>query len=730
MEDSVRRTVRCTRRAWHVRGVVCQRVWCMMLMALTCVERPSFADLLPHEVVVVWNSRDATSTAVRDAYVAARPGVNSFDINRAYAIPPDLNNPPSLAMTATLITPNAFESWIRLPLLNFIESQAPDTLCFVTTRGVPALITEDFSPGAGHGTENGVFASMESALTVIGIESFRPGFFSGARINPYFGAIDTSFRSFVDDNCLRGRFFMATRLDASAGPGATATNEVFDLIDRSTALTVNKFGVNIVVDDVAGGCGIMAPSREAAQRMRNAGWLVWYDGSSAFLHGPSVEFAPDPDCPCPQNCQLLDFESLYNDYPDMTHAGMGTNHEVLCSDGEERECVSSTYVQDFAADTAGVFASLESFNGLTLWGGSTVGQGNGLDWLSYAGGSFALLHGYGHFSGDAPQLDFAMLNLYEHRLSWAEAAMSSSVKVGFVTVPIGDPLATVNVINPDVVTDGTIDINDLEAIFDALSNPVDNVVADRMDLDDDGAVTLDDAVFVLDVFGRTRPTDATNPISVGTLKGFIAEPCTLYTFTELPLLSNGDVNGDLVVDEEDVALLEQVLPCQCLQLDVNNDGVIDEADIAIADDAGDPLDVNNDGAVTCLDLYEVLDNQCNGNCGDTPYDLNGDTVVNTADVTILADLLVDTSGIGSVLELDMNCDSQFNCEDVAVIRANATANIDPPGVPVAGCANDQYDINDDGVVDCTDEWIAEWLLIINNVIDSCEDVGLGCGQCP
>ncbi|MCA9294912.1 MAG: hypothetical protein KC983_00310 [Phycisphaerales bacterium] len=705
-----------------------------VLAAFILCAAPAQADLLPHEVVVVWNSKDATSTTIKNAYVAARPGVRTFDINRAFTTVLDLNNPPELAMTTKMITPRAYEEWIREPLAAFVETQAPETLCFATTRGIPVLITTDFSPGTGHGTENGVLASVEGALTILRVESFDSLEFSGARANPYRVKINVPFRDFVQNECIAGRFFMASRLDAGPGPGTTALDEVLAMINRSQSLVVNKFGVNVIVDDVAMGCGPMSASRAAGQMMRDAGWLVWYDGTDEFLHGPQVEMFDDPQCPCPTNCQEIGFEAFYDAYPDISHASLGRNSLVLCDATANRECVSSHYVQQLSADPAGVFASVESFNGLGLWGGSTAGQGNGLEWMSYAGGSFALLHGYGHYTADAPKLDGVLLNFYQYGMSWAEAAMSSLIKIGFVTVPIGDPLATVQVQNPDVTGDGKIDAADLDLLFSVLSGSADDILVDRHDFDRDGVVTLDDAAVILEVFGRVRPTNATFPIPIGTLKGLEADGCELYSLQSLPLLAEGDVNGDLVIDAADVALLQQAMACQCLEVDVNGDGVIDQIDIDIASNTGDPLDVDGDGVVTCMDMYEIFNNQCFSNCGNSPYDLTGDGQVNFFDFDLLAQDLVDTSGIMTLFDLDFDNNGTINCIDVGLVRDHfcdnqATGGATQGGIMQGSCYDPQYDINNDGVVDCTDEWHVEWILMTLGG-QPCTDEGLGCGQCP
>ncbi|MEM7228868.1 MAG: hypothetical protein AAF432_08640 [Planctomycetota bacterium] len=685
------------------------------------------ADLLPNEVVLVWNSKSADSTAVREAYVAARPGVREFDLSVSYTAVPFPTNPPQFAITANFVTPDAYETLIRQPLKSFVDTQAPETLCFVTTIGVPVLITNNFQPGVGHGNENGVVASVEGALTVLGATTFNDNTFSGARNNPYAGTIKQPFRSFVQAGCAGGRLFMATRLHAGPGPGTTTLTETLAMIDRSQQLVVNKFATNFIVDDVAGGCVTLSASRAGAQSMRDAGWLVWFDDTDEFLHGPSVEFNEDPQCPCPLSCQSITFEDLYDDYPDLTHASLGRNHLVICDATSDRECVSATYVQALNAHPAGIFASVESFNGLRLWGGSTGGQGNGLDWFGHAGGSFALLHGYGHFVGDNPQLDNVMLNFYENGMSWAEAAMSSLPKVGFVTVPIGDPLATVTVFDPDVTDDGVIDPSDIEAVFDALDIVAQDVLRDRRDVNRDGLVSFEDVVPVLDAFGRVRPTDQGNPIVAGAFGATLGTTCELFGLVELPLLSTGDTNGDLIVDDADVQVLIDAMACQCLEVDVNGDGVIDQLDIDIAIGGGDPLDIDGDGTVTCLDMHEVFFNQCFSNCGETPYDLTGDGVVNFFDFNVIATEIVNTTGIGSFFDLDFDGSGAVNCDDIQLLRDNY-CDAGAGGVASQSCFDPMFDVNSDGVVNCTDEWTVEWVLMTVGG-QPCNDVGLGCGEC-
>ena len=81
----------------------------VLLLVLSLISFPAMAQIPEHRVLVLFNSQNAESLAVRDAYVAAHPGVLEFDVNT-----PGLN--PGAINRATYL------SVIRSPLLTHLNS--------------------------------------------------------------------------------------------------------------------------------------------------------------------------------------------------------------------------------------------------------------------------------------------------------------------------------------------------------------------------------------------------------------------------------------------------------------------------------------------------------------------------------------------------------------------------------------------------------------------------------
>lgn len=180
-------------------------------------------------------------------------------------------------------------------------------------------------------------------------------------------------------------------------------------------------------------------------------------------------------------------------------------------------------------------------------------------------------------------------NLYEHGLSWGEAAWTGLWYDDLFT-PVGDPLARVTVYDPDVTGDGVVDATDLAA-----------VLAGEHDVNGDGFFDMDDVTLVIDVYGRSAWTYPEPPgLSGLSSNQSIASPC-------------GDVNGDGAVDAVDLALIDAYMDgTSCHGLDINRNGVVDSEDRAIVVGNMDWCigDINGLGGVNLADrllLEEFLD---------------------------------------------------------------------------------------------------------------------------
>jgi len=105
----------------------------LVLALLLCAVAPAGAGLAPGNVLLLYNSQNATSQAVRDLYVAARPGVLELDLNSAQLAPGSISRAN-------------FVGLIRDPVRDFINGVGPgpdlsqQVIAIVTTRGLPARV--------------------------------------------------------------------------------------------------------------------------------------------------------------------------------------------------------------------------------------------------------------------------------------------------------------------------------------------------------------------------------------------------------------------------------------------------------------------------------------------------------------------------------------------------------------------------------------------------------------
>lgn len=744
------------------------------------------ADLLENEVLLLWNSLDSEgeSEAIRDAYLAAHPGVLDLDLAIVPDPPSDPDNPHALAVTRYLIAPEAFEQFIRQPVVGFLDTNtaADDVIAFVTTRGLPVLVTTDFDlPPGGHfnNLNSPVLSGVEGRLAMLGVE--RP--LTDTVSNPYRRALNYPFRDFLDDTCLKGDMFLVSRLDGSRIPGSQTHVQVIEaLIERSLNLTLNKYLVTFVLDENHHGTVCRFDTSEAGARfMYDNGWCVYYDTTNTFLHGANLASGQpaqgcdcvDPNDPNADDCQWLTDELLYTDYPEIVHATLGKNHasNQICP-GNESECISRDYVRDYNAHPAAFFTSRESFNGKTMHtGNDSTSHGSVLDWIAYAGGSFGAANVYGAQSANVVKSDEVVANLYEYGMSWGESVFSSMPRLGGIQAAIGDPLATVTVYDPDLNGDGYVDEVDLLLFLIG--------AAPGADINGDGVIDGEDQQIIEDAIARgqcpvsTVPTGelGENPYGPGDChRWFIGSPDCF-----------GDLNDDTRIDDTDVGIIEDRLGCPCPTYDYDGDGLVDKDDVQFVQDRvgtgmAEFADYNVNGVVDCDDIYLIAANYCEQNCN-PKFDFTCDGKVNHNDVSYVlqflvhtpeynvnGDLVVDCNDIFAVLDnfceedcipiYDVNCDAKVNVTDALDILLFIAPEIfdGTHGTCLAygitqgcgaidllraafckscsrTCYDPCWDLNDDCKIDCQDEELLEaFIAIVNGISDPCPDAG--CGECP
>ncbi|MEC9372756.1 MAG: hypothetical protein VYC34_02895, partial [Planctomycetota bacterium] len=336
------------------------------------------AQLQESQVLILFNSQNAESQAVRDLYVAAHPGVVEFDINDTAVQPGN-------------IVRNDYLTKIRDPLRAFLNTTGPNPLsqqivAIVTTRGLPARIR-----ALGSGTDEfqlySTYASLESELTLLQQNLEGPGAgvfafnYSGAIDNPYhrllgqpIGNFDRSQietqRGFLFNpagawfinGLTPGDFYLVTRLDSAPGASTTALEEIEALINRSMNLSVIRCDVQAFFDEYpsAAGCNQLdddsfGPAFPGGDDFGNTTDLLINEGFNA-THDETFEFFEGPEIPD-------------QSHPILILGTYGENHRL--NNCGENPAGAGVYVQTYSnIHPAAVFHSIESFNGNSIIDGT------------------------------------------------------------------------------------------------------------------------------------------------------------------------------------------------------------------------------------------------------------------------------------------------------------------------------------------------------------------------
>ncbi|MBL0921299.1 MAG: hypothetical protein IBJ10_04125 [Phycisphaerales bacterium] len=443
------------------------------------------SGLTPDRVMILYNSQNADSLAVRNLYRAAHPGVTlELDLNDANVQP------------GTSFTRNNYLNRVRAPLLAYLAGTdgagvplSQRVICIVTTRGLPARIngTAEFDAASS-------WASLESELTLAHQDLEAPGAsnlpfrYSGIVDNPYHAlsapidgysraSITTArpFQYFAQgawriNGLTPGDLYLVVRLDAAPSAGATAVENVAALLQRSAAPAVDVCGVQVLLDEY--GC---------ADQLDDDGFTSLFPGADDFgLTRQTLEsagFSVTHD----QTTAWVSFADLPDGRPLAVFGTYGENHDLQgCGDDPPGD---GSYVWDYLYAPGAMFVSYESFNGASIHDGQPrQGQAQVLDFIA-AGGTFTIGHVREPFTFAIPDVQHLSRNLLVNGMTFAEAAYSATPGLSWQTTPIGDPLARVVVLqgNLDVDGDGDLDADDLYAF--ELS---------PLDVDCDGDVDGDD----------------------------------------------------------------------------------------------------------------------------------------------------------------------------------------------------------------------------------------------
>jgi hypothetical protein len=580
------------------------------------------AALVENEVLLLYNSHNAESAAIHSAFFDAHPGIQRYDLNLDYKTVPEYPRqvtPPDDGINNQYITPETFTALFG-PDSEFrgFVTDRPEILAIVTTRGLPAAVSDNFDPDPRTGSPpiSGIWCGFEAALSHPGLPGFNNSPFLQTP-NPYVTS-SQPFANYLEKSCetggpCRGDYYLVSRLDASV-PGEDYDGDgdideidgVVAIIQRAEPKGINRYATSFVFDIFSDNpYGLMSNYRSALAALWMGNWCVLYDDSEVFIHGPGdPEFDPETD-------------GLFSSYPIVGLATTGTNHGGP-------EPIGRHYAGNYETSTYAVFNSLESGNGWTLHapGEYAWNQGQVLDWLALSGGTFAIGNIQEPASSNVCLNHPLFSNFFVAGLSWGEAVYTALPVLGQYQTPIGDPLARVIAYDADINDDRLVDLNDLSLVLAQMGTS-----GPEGDINEDGWVDESDLQLVQDAYGRD---------------------CSSSPLTPLPGTGIGDLNGDCVIDQEDLAiLLAHYGPCpppppedpdqRCIG-DLNGDLVVDDADLDILLAHYDTVvgDVDGNGIVDQTDMDRVLAayNTCDGDPGyDADADIDNSGCVDMTDLS-------------------------------------------------------------------------------------------------
>lgn len=624
---------------------------CRVFLSVGLLAVPGVACALGEDnVLLLYNSKNADSSAIAQAYLAARPRVTGYDLSLSY---PALStsqsqtaSPPPEGMNNQFITPERFEELFRdddSDFRQFLDAH-PNILAIATTRGLPAAISTKFKPNITPDGD-GIVGSFEAALANINDVQ-----------NEYF-SVDADFEDFIN-RCHaatpRNRLYLVSRLDSANansdhnGDGdMDSVDGVLQLIERSVSLPpISLPEVAILADRHPSDIAISLPRAEiTVNKLWDLGFHTYLDNTTRFLHGPFDMGLPLPiPDPCetgqpPQEAEYFDvFDAPFTaSRQTLGIYTSGRNHTYLLPMLCDGEPIHWEYIRHYDTHPAATLVNLESFSGWRLhtFTGGFNRQGQSLWWIS-EGASFAYgnVREPGVASQPRPEQLFAVL--YGSQRTWAEAFYASLPFVEtwprvLPLTPIGDPVARPVVGNPDLNGDGAVTFTDLALMSTAMLT----LEPPTADLNADGLIDVTDLTIAQRALGRTQPQRPSNAPAPEWLSAWPDADAPS------PLRRLGDLDGDGLVDFNDLNRLLVSYGSVCATSDVNLDGLTDFTDLLtiVVNTGSRPADVNNNGVINLTDL-RVVYNKLGRNAAAYPRaDVNLDGVIDRDDLEAIRTVL-------------------------------------------------------------------------------------------
>lgn len=490
------------------------RMVCGLLLGFVQVDITQ-AAIASSQVLVVHNSPSADSAIILDAYLTAHPEIPAENVL-------DLND-PALAGVAD-VSYTEFIDKIRDPIRTYLDlagdPSATSIVSIVLIKGIPHRIqdTDNLTVGDVPTSAAGEFnagdytaAAVDSELALLwqNLESGESGGTMDSKAdnvidNPYHTratsiagytrsniksdkifakplAVAWTFAGAGASRLREGDFYLVCRLD-----GNTAA-DVISMIQRAQNIRINRRYVWVVLDEHADSTreydnmDLFDPPNpayfyagddyeETRDLLQTAGWRVRYDNTSTFVLPATLP------------------------RPVAAYASYGENH-INNPPG------SGTYLEGFQFARGAVFNTAESYNGRAFNGkGTLFNQEQVADFIAL-GGTFGIGNVWEPFAFTLPDDEFLFTNLLVNGLTWAEAAWSSIPVLSWMHVVIGDPLATVVVVDQpaDSDADGDVDAEDVDYIVSCIGGAgvVPSLGCEDADLEGDGQIDQAD-------FGRIQ----------------------------------------------------------------------------------------------------------------------------------------------------------------------------------------------------------------------------------
>lgn len=473
------------------------------------------AQLMPSQVLVVYDSRIPDSLAVAEYYAGSakvpggtgslpgkRPGVRVIDLNSlgaAVTVPGNIDYP-------------SFAARLRDPIRSYISANnlVGSVRCVVLTKGLPHRIFDMDNANVGDNpslagdetTFEGDFtaASVDSELTLL-YQNLSTGEAGGNAdskadgmvLNPYWKSnqsISHSNANFatvtktlsntntsgpiwsnaiatpIPNRVLAGDIVLVCRLD---GPSVQV---VKDSLDRAQGVIVDVHTPAILFDkDPNQLDNISAPfsSLYAGNDYDLSRTLFVNDGRFPINASPTV---PAPGV----NYNALAGSNNFYVGPTLSWevgagpivtqpvlllASYGANHNLIPATVGGTSA-STIYATSFNYAPGAIFNTIESYNGRDFGGLGLGGtpQQQASSFLA-SGGTFAIGHVWEPFANTLADNLFLTQNFVLGGLTWAEAAWSSIPTLSWMHVVLGDPLARMDRSCEDLNTDGVINLEDL-----------------------------------------------------------------------------------------------------------------------------------------------------------------------------------------------------------------------------------------------------------------------------